>query len=215
MSNTLIIADDHPIFRKGLLDILKSDKSFKILAEASDGNEALELILLHQPDVAILDVDMPNMSGIEVCRNALKLKSKTRFVILTMYKEEDLFNEAMNIGVSGYVLKDNTVDDIINCINSVAQNDVYISPNIKQFLISRKEKDIGNDSIKKKLLKITISEMRILKLISENKSSKEIAALLFISYKTVENHRYNICRKMELEGNYALIKFAVAYKPYF
>jgi DNA-binding NarL/FixJ family response regulator len=215
MSNTLIIADDHPIFRKGLLDILKSDKSFQILAEASDGNEALELILLHQPDVAILDVDMPNMSGIEVCRNALKLKSKTRFVILTMYKEEDLFNEAMNIGVSGYVLKDNTVDDIINCINSVAQNDVYISPNIKQFLISRKEKDIGNDSIKKKLLKITISEMRILKLISENKSSKEIAALLFISYKTVENHRYNICRKMELEGNYALIKFAVAYKPYF
>jgi DNA-binding NarL/FixJ family response regulator len=215
MSNTLIIADDHPIFRKGLLDILKSDKSFQILAEASDGNEALELILLHQPDVAILDVDMPNMSGIEVCRNALKLKSKTRFVILTMYKEEDLFNEAMNIGVSGYVLKDNTVDDIINCINSVAQNDVYISPNIKQFLISRKEKDIGNDSMKKKLLKITISEMRILKLISENKSSKEIAALLFISYKTVENHRYNICRKMELEGNYALIKFAVAYKPYF
>ena len=215
MSNTLIIADDHPIFRKGLLDILKSDKSFKILAEASDGNEALELILLHQPDVAILDVDMPNMSGIEVCRNALKLKLKTRFVILTMYKEEDLFNEAMNIGVSGYVLKDNAVDDIINCINAVAQNDVYISPNIKQFLISRKEKDIGNDSITKKLLKITISEMRNLKLISENKSSKEIAALLFISNKTVENHRYNICRKMELEGNYALIKFAIAYKPYF
>jgi two-component system response regulator DegU len=212
MNHTLIIADDHPVFRKGLINILKLEKSIEVIGEAADGGEALKMIMEHNPTVAILDIDMPVLGGLEVCRKALKLKSQTRFIILTMFKEEDLFNEAMNIGVSGYVLKDNAVSDIINCIYSVAQNDLYISPDIKQYLTTRKGKQIIDEEISKKLLKITTSELRILKLISENKSSKEIAALLFISQKTVENHRSNICRKMELEGNYALIKFAAECK---
>ena len=215
MKNKLIIADDHPVFRKGLVDILRTEKSFQIIGEASDGKEALDLILLNQPDVAVLDVDMPHLDGLQVCKKVLEQKTTTRFVILTMHKEEDIFNEALNIGVSGYVLKDNAVADIIDCIKTVARNEIYISPDIKQFLVTRKQKNLKQNSVQEKLSELTVSETRILGLIAANKSTKDIADMLFISYKTVENHRSNICRKIGLEGNNALLKFVIENKNHF
>jgi DNA-binding NarL/FixJ family response regulator len=209
IKNKLVIADDHPIFRKGLIDILRTEKSFRIIGEAADGNEALELIIKHQPDVAVLDVDMPQLDGIQVCKKALEQKINTRFVILTMHKEEEIFNEALNTGVSGYVLKDNAVSDIIDCIKTVAKNETYISPDINQFLVTRKQKQCRQNAVQEKLSELTASETRILKLIADNKSTKEIADMLFVSYKTIENHRSNICRKMGLEGNNALLKFII------
>jgi DNA-binding NarL/FixJ family response regulator len=212
MKIKILIADDHPIFRKGLTDLLLTEKTFQIVAEASDGVEALALVNSLHPDIAVLDVDMPNLDGLQVCKKLIETGSATRLIILTMHKEEALYNEAMNIGVSGYVLKDNAVSNIIACIKSVAGNQLYISPDIHQFLLKRTQRLSKLTHIEKQLAELTASEKRILKLIAENKSSKEIAELLFVSYKTVENHRSNICRKLALEGNNALLKFVIEHK---
>ncbi len=209
---TLVIADDHPLFRKGLREVIESDKSLLILGEAADGANALALIRQHTPAIAVLDIDMPQMGGLAVAREVEKQNKEIDVVFLTMYKEEDLFNEAMDIGARGYVLKDSAVNDILNAIHTVADGKYYISPALSDHLVQRSARAAKLLKHTPSLEDLTPAELRILKLIAENKTSKEIGDLLSISHKTVENHRTNIASKLHLRGSHSLLKFAIGNK---
>jgi DNA-binding NarL/FixJ family response regulator len=200
------------LFRKGLCEVIQSDVTLRIVGEAGDGVSALALIEKCNPTMAILDIDMPHMGGLTVAREVRLRKLPTDVIFLTMYKEEDLFNEAIDVGTRGYVLKDSAVNDILNAIHTVVDGKYYISPVLSDHLMRRSART-------EKLLKHTTSledltptELRILKLVAETKTSKEIAEMLSISYKTVENHRTSIAAKLQLRGSHSLLKFALENK---
>lgn len=205
----IIIADDHPIFRSGLKSILKDETNIQIVGEASDGNKALELISELNPDIAVLDMSMPEKTGLQILRELKNNKSKVKVIFLTMYREEDMFDEAMNLEVDGYVLKESAENDIVECINQVAKNNYYISPVISNLFVKRRNKTAELDKQNPALLKLTLTERRVLKLVSQNKTSKEISEELFISPKTVDNHRTSISNKLNLHGTHSLVKFAI------
>jgi DNA-binding NarL/FixJ family response regulator len=211
-SITLIIADDHPLFRTGLREVIESDPSLAILGEAGDGEAALSLVQQRLPDLVILDVDMPGMGGLAVARSMAKQKIETDVIFLTMYKEEDLFNEAMDVGARAYVLKDSAANDILDAIHAVANGKYYISPVLSDHLMKRSVRAEKLLRHTPSLEDLTPGELRIIRLIAESKTSKEIADLLSISYKTVENHRTSIAAKLHLRGSHSLLKFALENK---
>ena len=211
---TVLIADDHPIVRKGLRQVIESDPQLKIVEETGDGRSALDRIEQLRPDVAVLDLDMPEKGGFDVVREMRKSRSITEVVILTIHGEKDIFDEAMDLGVKGYVLKDTAVTDIIAGIKSVAAGRHFISPQLSAYLVDRNTRASRLATAKPALADLTPTERKILKLIGEGKSSKEIADILFVSYRTVENHRTNICTKLEIHGSHALLKFALQNKSY-
>ena len=209
---TVVIADDHPLFRKGLKQAIEEDASFEIVGEASNGETALAIIEQRMPDVAVLDIDMPGMKGLQV---AHRIKEKELFVavvILTIYKEEDMFNEAMDAGVRGYVLKETAVVDLLEAMKAVTMGQYYFSPAIAGHLVSRSQR--VKDLLKRRpsLSDLTPTELKILRQISLNKTSKEIADGFGISYRTVETHRTNISAKLNIHGSHALLKFALENK---
>src|SRR5262245_42791577 len=209
---TVLIADDHPIVRKGLRQVIESDPQLKIVEEAGDGQSALDQIKALQPDVAVLDLDMPGKGGFDVVREMRKSRFATEVVIVTMHGEADLFAEAMDLGVKGYVLKDTAVTDIIAGIKAVAAGRHFISPQLSAYLVNRNSRAARLATVNPSLSDLTPTEKKILKLIGEGTSSKEIADVLFVNYRTVENHRTNICTKLELHGSHALLKFALQHK---
>ncbi|MEO6694370.1 MAG: response regulator transcription factor [Ignavibacteria bacterium] len=206
----IIIADDHPIFRNGLRQILEAESRIEIIGEADNGDKALEIINEKNPDIAILDIDMPKKTGLDVLRSMKNINTKVIF--LTMYAEEDIFDEAMNLGIKGYVLKDSAVNDIIDCILCVYNDDYYISPSVSNFLVNRRKKLKQLKNSNPALDSLTPTEKKVLKFISENKTSKDIANILFLSHRTVENHRTNINNKLNLKGSHSLLRFAIENK---
>jgi DNA-binding NarL/FixJ family response regulator len=209
---TIVLADDHPAFRQGLLRILERETSFTVLAEAGDGAEALRLILDKHPDVAVLDISMPSLEGLDVVKEALKDEScLTEFVILTMFKEEAYFTEAMDLGVNGYLLKDSAPNDILACIKAVADGMPYVSPLVSHYLVRRTSK-LRPANKRPSLDDLTAQERRVLKLLSQNKTSREIAEDLGISVRTVQHHRSNICTKLDLQGYNRLLQFVLEHK---
>lgn len=209
---TVIIADDHPVLRSGLRMLINSSNDCEIVNEAGNGEDALAVIEKEKPDVALLDITMPRMTGIQVARIVQDRGLSTKIAILTMSADELIFNEAMDMGVLGYVLKENATGEILNCIRTVAEGKYYISPTISGMLVKRSQKRQKAISTIPGLADLTPTEIRILKLIAGNKTSKEIASDLSISYKTVENHRTNIIKKLNLSGNNALLRFAIENK---
>lgn len=208
----ILIADDHPIFRQGLLKVIETVEGIQVMAETGDGETALHLIKKHQPDIAVLDISMPGKSGLEIAKEVQNGELATAVIILTMFKEEEYFNEALDLGVKGYVLKDNAISDILECLKTVSQGRYYVSPLISEYLIRRTRQQQELYTQTPALRKLTPMERRVLKLIAENKTSKEIAAELFISYRTVQNHRNNICNKLDLRGPHKLLQFALENK---
>ena len=209
---TVLIADDHPVFRRGLRMIIESDQRLKIIAEADDGKTALELINRSVPDVAVLDVNMPEMTGFEVVRELRKTNLATEFIFLTMHKDEAMFNTALELGVKGYLLKESAIEDIAAGIKAVAAGENFISPSLATFLVNRSRRNATFASAKPTINDLTVTERRVLKMIAEDKTSREIADELSISVRTVERHRQNICDKLEIHGSNALMKFALANK---
>jgi DNA-binding NarL/FixJ family response regulator len=200
----VVIADDHPIFRQGLRQVIEKDTLLKVLAEAADGEAALEFIRTAHPDVALLDIDMPLKDGFEVVRSLREQRSPVTSIFLTMYKDEVHLNEALDLGVKGYVLKDSATTEVVRCIKAVAAGQIYISPELSTYLLDRGRRP--------NLSELTDAERRVLVLLAEYKTSKEIAAALCVSARTVENHRANICTKLNLHGTHALVKFAIQHK---
>ncbi|MEW6207001.1 MAG: response regulator transcription factor [Acidobacteriota bacterium] len=209
---TVAIADDHPIVRQGLRQVIESDRSLKVVAEAGDGRTALEQIEALRPDVAILDIDMPEMDGFEVARALAERRLQVEVVFLTIHRDEDLFNEAIDLGAKGYVLKDSALTDITGSIKAAAAGQHYTSPSMSSYLIRRSSRAVRLATHKPGLNDLTPTELRILKLIAQYKTSREIADEMCISPRTVDTHRTNICNKLDLHGSHALMKFALAHK---
>ena len=208
----IVIADDHPVFRGGLSMVIASDPALKVVAEAGDGVEAVERIREMQPDVAVLDIDMPNRNGFDVVRELQSLRLHPAIVFLTMHRDEAVFNGAFDLGAQGYLLKDSAVSDIIASIKAVAAGQNFISPALSTFLVNRTRRATTLVERKPTILDLTPTERRVLRLIAEDKETKEIADEMGISPRTVENHRAHICQKLDLRGANALLKFALANK---
>lgn len=208
-SKTIIIADDHPIVRQGILDIVKQNPSFQIIHQCGTGEDALHKIRELKPDVVLLDISMPGMSGIEVIRKARKENIQSEFIILTMYNDEDYFEEAMDLGVKGYLLKENALLDLKNCLKSILEGEYYICPSLSGYLVRKKEKKKSLLAAVPALDLLTKTERKVLSLLSKNKTSREIAEEMFVSVRTVQNHRNNLCQKLNLKGPNALLEFAI------
>jgi DNA-binding NarL/FixJ family response regulator len=208
----LIIVDDHPVFRRGLRQVIEENPGFRIVGEASDGETALRLAAELQPAIAVVDIDMPRLSGLEMVRTLKKKQTAIAVVFLTMYKEEDVFNAAMDLGARAYVLKENAADDILSALEKVARGETFISQSISE--MGRRRSNRVQELLlnKPQIDNLTPAERRILKLIAEDRTSKEIASLLQISVKTVDNHRLSICHKLNLHGSHSLLKFAFDHK---
>ncbi|MEH6763980.1 response regulator [Aequorivita antarctica] len=194
MNNTtpsIIIADDHPLLLKGLSDFL-IEKGYNLLGSGKDGREAYNLITKKKPDIAILDIQMPYMSGLEIAQQCKGLDLNTKIVLITLHKEKDLYQKAQELNIFGYILKEFALEEIENCIKTVTEGVPFFSDKIKE-LIGVVFIDDGE------LSSLTPSEKKILKLIAQDKTNKEIASQLFISYRTVEKHRSNIITKLNIE----------------
>jgi two-component system, NarL family, response regulator DegU len=198
----IITADDHPLFLKGLRDTLVEESDFEVIDLANNGQQALEKIEKWQPDVATLDLDMPILNGIEVAKIILTKYPNIKIILLSMHKDADIIRAAMALGIHGYVFKDDAVNDLVSAVRTVFGGGNYISvDNIKKpFFLNETHELIGD---------LTKMEKLILREIAKQKTTKQIADENFISHKTVENHRANICKKLNLHGNNSLLKFAI------
>lgn len=208
----IIIADDHPVFLSGLRMLIESESSLKIVGEALNGDNALSLIQTLKPDVAVLDVNMPYKNGFEIMRSLRDQETEINAIFLTMHDEEATLNSALDLGVKGYILKDSALSEIVNAIKLAANGKNYITPKLSTFLVNRKHR---TKDFVPKFEKLTSTEMKILRLIAEHKTTKEIASELYVSHRTIDRHRYNICNKLNVRGVNSLIKYAIENKMKF
>ncbi|MFC2103178.1 response regulator [Bacteroidota bacterium] len=208
----ILVADDHAMVRQGLINIIEQDLNYKVVAQSGDGSEIIGLLITSKPDIAILDVAMPNKGGLDILKDAKKASLPVKFIILTMYDDEEYFEEACKMGVHGYLLKDNSTLELMACIKAVSKDKYYISPDISGYLIEHNRSVQLFHENNPILNKFTPAEKHIIKLISENKSNHEIADDLNVSIRTVQNHRYNLCQKLNLRGHNSLFQFAIKHK---
>ncbi|WP_417888621.1 response regulator [Xanthomarina gelatinilytica] len=189
MQSSIIIADDHPLILKGLNDFLL-EKKYNVLASAVNGKDALELIETHKPEIAILDIQMPYYTGLEIAEKCKALNYQTKIVLITFEKDEAIYNQAKSLGVYGYVLKEFALTEIEQCIDTVSKDIPYFSPELLSYL--------EVESTPKELETLTPTEKEVLKHIAQNKTAKEIGDLMFISNRTVEKHKSHIIKKLNL-----------------
>jgi len=190
ISANILIADDHPLLLKGTQDFLGKNLH-KVVATASDGNSAYNKIVMYKPEIAILDFDMPILNGLEVAKNIKIKEIPTKIIILTLYKQEAILNEVGQL-IEGYITKDSALEELQICIDELLQNKTYVSPKIRETTLLKSTPEI--------IQRLTATEIKILKQLAKNLSSAEIADLLFISKRTVEKHRSNIIKKLEIKG---------------
>jgi len=209
----ILVADDHPVVRSGLKFSIAEDPDLKVVGEAGDGEAALALIKKLRPHITLLDIDMPKLDGFGVAREITKLKLGTKIIFLSLHKDEDILRTAMDLGGSGYLLKDSAVEEIVTAVKTVMAGRPYLSSAIAMQLLQGGSETAASSEPENPLTRdLTFSERRILRLIADGKSSKEIGDELSVHYRTIENHRTNICRKLGIEGANALIRFALQHK---
>jgi DNA-binding NarL/FixJ family response regulator len=211
----LIIADDHHLIRLGLKNVLASNADLEILHEFDNGLDALNYILNKEPDMAIVDIDMPGISGLELCKVVRENKRSTKILFLTMLNQETVFNKAREIGANGYLLKDFILEELFIAIKTIFNDKFYFSDNLQLKLNNDFSKFVIDNALIEKLSRLTETEKKILKLIATNLNSEQIAEKLFASINTVKTHRKNISHKLELENEQNnLLKFAVKNQIY-
>jgi DNA-binding NarL/FixJ family response regulator len=208
---TVLIADDHPIFRKGLREIIAAEPSLKLVAEVEDGARALQAVRAQLPQVAVLDVDMPHQDGITVARAIKDEGLPVAVVLLTMHRNERFFNAALGLGVQGYVLKDSAASEIVSAIRAVRAGRRFVTPLLTDYLLNRHQAQAQSEA-RTGLSSLTDAERRVLRMTAHYKTSQEIADELFISIRTVDRHRANITNKLDLKGAHALLHFALEHK---
>lgn len=208
----VLLADDHPIFIRGLRHVLEADPRVEVAGEAQEGESALQLIRNRKCEVAVLDLEMPGKDGVEILKAIRDEKLPIAVIFLTMHKSEAMFNKAIDSGADGYVLKDAAFSEILDAIKAVAAGRNFVSPALSTYLFGRRRRSQAMGQQQPGLDDLTPTERRVLQSIAAEKSSAEIARQLFISVRTVDRHRANICAKLDLHGNNALLRFALAHK---
>jgi two-component system, NarL family, response regulator NreC len=200
---SVLLADDHVLVRQGLKSLLDREK-IQVIAEASDGQEVIRLAEAHHPDVAVMDISMPILNGIDAARELARSCPKTRVILLTQHEEEQYLHEALESGVRGYVLKSQVVNDLVHAIRQVSRGGFYLSPGVSQAVVEayRSRSERPSDPL-------SIRERQVLQLIAEGKSTKDVASLLGISVKTAESHRSRLMKKLDIHETASLVRYAV------
>ncbi|MFN7913173.1 MAG: response regulator [Bacteroidota bacterium] len=212
---SIVIADDHALIRLGLSNIINKHNQYELLGEFDNGKTVLEYVLENEPDIAVLDIEMPVMNGLEVCKHIRENKLETKVIFLTMLNEESVFNKARLLGANGYILKDFALEELAIALEKVHQGNFYLSYNLSEKLSKKSSKLLNDEVIKQKISVLTATEKKVLQLIAINLNSKQIAEKIFSSELTIKTHRQNIMRKLELNGEQnSLTKFAVQNKDY-
>jgi len=207
----ILIAEDHLMVRSGIRALLEKSGDLHILGEASNGQEAVEMVEKLKPDVLIMDIMMPRLNGIQAAENIRKLKLPTQILLLSMYSDEGLVYQALQSGVRGYVLKSSVSDELLWAVQAVAKGKTYLSSQISEIVVESAvhPRPAGQDH--DPISNLSPREKEILQLIAEEHTSGEIAALLFISEKTVEKHRASLMEKLNVRNLAGLVRLAVKY----
>jgi two-component system, NarL family, response regulator NreC len=205
----ILIADDHPFMRTGLRHVLEEHSEFRIVGEASDGREAVEIAQKEKPDVAILDIGMPNLNGIEAARQICDSIPSTAIVILSMHSDEAYVLRALKAGARAYLLKQSAEADLIAAVKAVSQGKSFFSPAVSQMLLEDYLRQIRDRDVEDSYELLTPREREILQMVAEGKSNKDMANQLNLSVYTVETHRGNLMEKLSLHTIPELILYAV------
>jgi two-component system response regulator NreC len=205
----ILLADDHTVMRRGLRLLLESQPEFSVVAEAADGRQAVQQAEATQPDVAVVDIAMPNLSGIEAAERIMSAFPNTAIVILSMHSDEGYVLRALKVGAKGYLLKDSAESDLIEAIKMVHQGKTFFSPEISKMLVEDYVREIRTRGVEDSYDLLTSREREILQLLAERKSNKEIALSLHLSLYTIETHRRNLQEKLNLHSLAELILYAV------
>lgn len=203
MAIRVVLADDHVLVRQGLKSLLEREK-FQVVAEASDGQEAVRLSESLHPDIAVIDISMPILNGIDAVRELGRLCPKTKAILLTQHEEDQYIREALEAGVKGYVLKNQAASDLVHAIQQVSRGQFYLSPGVSRAVVEayRTKSERASDPL-------TLRERQVLQLIAEGKSTKDVASLLGVSVKTAESHRTRLMQKLDIHETASLVRYAV------
>lgn len=204
----IVIAEDHPLFRSALVSVIAADPACETPWEAPDGVTALELIRRHRPHVGLFDIEMPRLDGLATIRRIQQERLDVKVCLLTAFKDPVLLDEAINLGVQGYVLKESAASEIVAAVKAVAAGGSFISASLSGHLLERRQRADSLREQRPGLERLSPAERRVLKMIAVDKTTKEIAQELGISPRTVENHRAHIAQKLGLQGVHSLVKFA-------
>lgn len=205
----VLLADDHPIVRRGLKSLLETETGLDVVAEAADGLEALRLCEQHQPDLLILDVGMPKLNGIEVAARAQKLARPPRVIMLSMHSDESYVLRALSAGASAYLLKDATDEDLLPAVRAVAAGRPFFSPAVTAMLVEDYMRQLQARNLTDTFHLLTDRERQVLQLLAEGRSNKEVATLLDVGVSTVETHRANLMQKLNLHNTAEIVLYAV------
>jgi two-component system, NarL family, response regulator NreC len=205
----ILLADDHNVMRRGLRLLLESQPEFSVVGEASDGRQAVEQAEAVQPDVVVLDIAMPNLSGIEAAQRIIASRPDTAIVILSMHSDEGYVLRALKAGAKGYLLKDSVEGDLIEAIKAVRAGKTFFSPEVSKMLVEDYVREIRSRGFEDSYELLTSREREILQLLAEGKSNKEIAGSLNLSVYTVESHRRNLSDKLNFHSLADLVLYAV------
>lgn len=206
MALRVVLADDHVLVRQSLKALLDRE-GFKVVAEASDGQEAVRQVESMQPDIAILDISMPTLNGIDAAREIGRIAPKVKTILLTQHDEDEYISEALDAGMRGYVLKSQVASDLLEAIRQVSRGQVYLSPGVSNALVQafRSKATKSKDPL-------TARERQVLQLIAEGKSTRDVASLLGISVKTAESHRTRLMSKLDIHETASLVRYAVKHR---
>lgn len=203
----VLLADNHTLVRAGLRALLNTIDGIQVIAEAGDGREALSLIAEHQPDVVLMDIAMPEMNGLEAATHVVKEFPQVRVIMLSMHANEEYVLQALRIGAMGYLLKDAGISELELAIKAISQGETYLSPAVSKHVVANYLQRVGNEP--SSLEQLTSRQREILQLIAEGRSTKEIAELLYISVKTVETHRMQLMKRLDIHDVAGLVRYAI------
>ncbi|MGK0484498.1 MAG: DNA-binding NarL/FixJ family response regulator [Myxococcota bacterium] len=204
---TIVVADDHKIVREGLVKLLEGRADFSVIGEAADGEEAVKMVLEKKPDIVIMDIWMPRLSGIDATRRIVKRGSPTKVLVLSMHESRTYVEEVLRAGASGYIVKNSASSDLLQAIDAVQGGASYLSPAITQQVVDAIARP--GDSSPSGVAMLTDREREVLQLIAEGLSSKEIAGMLGVSLKTIDSHRSNLMQKLDIHKVSGLVRFAI------
>lgn len=205
----ILVGDDHTLFRQGLIKILEERRDWQVVAEAGDGRSVIERAIDLRPDVALLDIGMPLLNGIDATRQLLRRVPDARVLILSMHSEEAYVVQALQAGARGYLLKDSAADDLVSAISAIVAGKSFFSPAVAQVMLDDYLRRLTEQGITDRYEALSEREREVLQLVAEGRSSKEIADLLSIAPSTVETHRAHIFQKLELHNTAELVLYAV------